>query len=1024
MLRGGSALSALALVGCGLAVSAITAAPAFAQDVTAGQLQGTVLDPEGNPVAGAAVTVESGSGVTRTVTTGSSGSFVIPQLTPGLYQVRIAVEGQPAVMNKDVQVSLGGSNYTFQTAAAGAETQTDEGGDIVVTGIRRATVDFSGTATGQVFDVQQVSERVPVARNIEAIQLLAPQTTPGDTMFGSTGMTANGNTVSIAGSSIAENIYYINGMNVTNFRTFVGGSTVPFEFYDQVQVKTGGYQAEFGRNTGGAVIALSRSGSNVMRGGINAYWNPRQLYSTSPNTFEVANRLAERETYEGNIWASGPIIKDRLFFFAFFNPRYHRRQDTARQCDANAQNCTLSLTETSVIKEPFYGGKIDLNLFDGHRVEATYFNDSQDERLDQSNGDYSKLFSGGENYIFRYTGSFTDWLTVSALYGKSKFNQTATGSAALAPAVLDSRGGSDVQISGPSSLTVDVGSDSRENFRADADLVFDLMGSHHVRIGADREKLTAANATSYSGGVYYRYFRAGAGGARGGAVPPNTDYVRVRTINSTGAFQVENQAFYIQDSWDPSDRLNLSVGVRNDRFTNFNAAGDTFINIENQWSPRLGFNFDPTGNMRSRISGFYGRYYLPVAANTNLRLAGGEEFFQDFHTLTGLDAGGHFNGDLLHPTLGPRLSHEVLSDGEIAPASTLVSKNLKPQFMDEFILGAEHRFGRWTAGLNLTYRRLGAVLEDTDLDGSGDYFSAIEAFCATQTLSFCNKTTVPSIGSSGYVLVNPGADIIVDVSDDAGNLHELTIPNSFYGLPKSKRTSYAAEFRFDRAFDGVWALAGSYVWMRSKGNYEGGVKSDNGQSDTGLTQDFDQLGWTDYSYGYLPNHRTHTFKLYGTYQMFPSFRVGFNALLQSPRKFGCYGAYPYSSDGQGAGDTFTPDERGQSSISSSWYCRTQVTAGNAPQLEGGRQWAVGRGNAFEGGWNKRIDLSFAYTAPIAGLKDFTLRADVFNVFNFHSKLKYDEAGDLSDPLVINPNYRRVTGYQSPRYVRLSASLNF
>jgi hypothetical protein len=531
-------------------------------------------------------------------------------------------------------------------------------------------------------------------------------------------------------------------------------------------------------------------------------------------------------------------------------------------------------------------------------------------------------------------------------------------------------------------------------------------------VGYDRELLTAENVSQYSGGRYNRFYRAGAGGALSGLIPANTDYVRVRTLFSGGAFEARNEAFYIQDSWDVTDFLNLSLGVRNDRFINYNAAGDAFTDLKNQWAPRVGFNLDPFNDDRTRISGFFGRYFLPVAANTNIRLAGNEEFLERFYRIQGVGAGQQYNGDLINPPLGDLVRTNVLSAGGVAPASTLVSRNLQPQYLDEFILGGEHRFGRWTVGLNFTYRKLGAVLEDVDLDGSGSYASIIAAYCKTQTLSFCNATTTPSIGSSGYVLVNPGADVIVDVESANGDLNELTIPNSFIQLPQAEREYYAAEFKFDRGFDGVWGLSGSYVWAESIGNYEGGVKSDNGQDDTGLTQDFDEIGWTDGSYGLLPNHRRHTFKLYGNYQVTPGFRVGFNALLQSPRKFGCIGTYPFS------------DGRATNTLASSFYCKAQVQAGNVDQQEGGREFLVGRGNAFESDWNKRIDLSFAYTVAIPGLRDFTLRADVFNVFNFQSKLDFNEQGDLDDPAVINPNYRMVTSYQTPRFVRLSASLNF
>lgn len=64
------------------------------------------------------------------------------------------------------------------------------------------------------------------------------------------------------GASVGENAYYINGMNVTNFRNGLGGSTVPFQFYDQFQIKTRGYSAEFGRSTGGVVNAVTRRGTN------------------------------------------------------------------------------------------------------------------------------------------------------------------------------------------------------------------------------------------------------------------------------------------------------------------------------------------------------------------------------------------------------------------------------------------------------------------------------------------------------------------------------------------------------------------------------------------------------------------------------------------------------------------------------------------------------------------------------------------------------------------------------------------
>lgn len=999
----------LALVVAGFVGSAAIVAPAMAQNVTAATLSGTVVDDAGNPVSGATVTVESaGTGFTRTTTSAGNGTFSVVALPVGTYNVTVTANGFTTTRSENVAVTLGGNNYDFTVT-----NEAPSSGEIVVRGAPIRRVDVSGTATGQVFSVQEVAQNLPVPRSIDAIQLLTPQATSGDTAFGG---------ISLAGSSVAENIFYINGMNVTNFRTFVGGTTVPFEFYDQVQVKTGGYSAEFGRNTGGAVIALTRSGSNTFHGGFNIYYEPNALRNDRPNTYAARNDQDYLERVEGNIWASGPIIKDRLFFFGFFNPRYSTSGDTARTqgviAATGAPDGVFTNTQrvTQKSNTPFYGGKLDLNLFDGHRVEATYFNDSDTNKVYVRNLSTNAVSQvnesrGGENYIFKYTGSFTDWLTISGLYGRSKFNQTDAGPQDADPYVVDRRSGVAKLLSGNPNALVSSGQDDRENFRVDVDLNFSLLGEHKLRFGWDYEKLFAASISEYSGGIAYIFERAGASGARNGLIAPNTDYARVQTYNAGGNFKSNNTAYYVQDDWQLTDRINLSLGLRNDKFVNKTSLGTNFVSIKNQWAPRLGVNFDPTGEKKARLSAFYGRYYLPVAANTNIRLGGAELFLRDFYTLpTG--AGGAYTGSLTNPTLGTKVDGVVFSDGTVSPPATLVSQNLKPQYMDEFIVGGEYRFdNKMRIGLNLIHRKLGTVLEDVDLDGDGAaYDSIIGKFCATQTLAYCNATTEPTVNGGGYILMNPGRDAIFQVTDENGDLQPITIPAAFIGVPKAKRDYWAVELNFERPFDGTWGVNASYVWSRSYGNYEGGVKSDTSQDDTGITSDFDEPGYGDGATGFLPNHRAHTFKVFGSYKPTPRWLFSFNALLQSPRKFGCIGTYP-KDDGRGADST-----------SASWYCNAQIAAG---VLEGTLDQPIGRGRAFQSDWNKRLDLGVAYTIPMESIGGgITLRADVFNVFNFKSKLDFQELGDRNDASIREWFYGQPLSYQTPRYVRFGVSANF
>ena len=1014
-LRGGTALSALAMLGAGLGGTFVAAVPAAAQDISSGELRGVVQDSAGNAVPGATVTIRATNrAVTRTATTGSSGTFNFTALPIGNYTIEVASSVGAATVT-EAAAALGGASYTV-VVGGGAE-----GEEIVVTGRQARSLDFSQTATGAVFDVQETAERVPVPRTLESVALLAPQVVSGDQTFSED--YPNG-TIALGGSSIAENIYYINGMNVTNFRTFIGGSTVPFEFYDQVQVKTGGYQAEFGRSTGGALIAVSRSGSNEWRGGANAFFSPASLRATSPDTYINANSQDRDETIEGNIWASGPIIKNRLYAFAFFNPRHETG------FDINVEGTTAV---TQVSKTPFYGGKIDLDLFQGHRFELTYFNDSN-RRIDtisyRDGGDEYKRsseyrFTGGENYIGRYTGAFTDWLTVSALFGRSKYIRRTTGTDASVPYTVD------INFSSPTNVTelqgigdlIDNGEDQRDLYRADADIFVNLLGDHHFRFGVDHEILKADNVSGYSGGIIHYFYRnrtsAPLFAASGAPIQPGEGYLRQITYLLSGQFENQNTAFYLQDNWDVTDRLQLSLGIRNDRFRNLGNNGIEFVDLKNQWAPRLGATYDLTGDRRTRLSAFFGRYYLPVAANTNLRMAGQEQYFQEYT---------RFTGPLTNPTpVGEVLSRTVFSDVTNPDPTTLVSRNLEPQYLDEFIIGAERRFGsRWRVGLNVTHRKLGSVLEDSDLN-----VYTMRAFCADNPAT-CGGEEDLSVGSGGYVLLNPGKDVIINVSPQGGFAGgEITIPAEYVALPKAKRKYWGVELSFDREWDGAWMLSGSYTWSKTRGNYEGGVKSDTGQDDVGLTQDFDEPGWTDGAYGYLPNDRRHQFKLYGAFSVTKNLTVGANARVVSGRSYGCLGIYPLQD-----GRAQDPYEDGGYD---SWYCGNRDDFGirdtdDDGPLEGVGSVLVGRGGAFRGAWEKRLDLNVAYRIPVDGLRNVQVRADVFNVFNFDSPIDYREYGDDDSVIAqdaqgrnivpLDPHYAKPTIYQTPRYVRFGLSLDF
>ena len=258
-----------------LVAGAISAAFAISSPVAlanndSGSLKGSIVDGQQVAVAGATVTVKNTTtGFSRTVTVKDDGSYRLSSLPVGTYTVTIAKEGFEPTEQQNVRIQIGTTNLNAPIYRVGSDTEVIE-----VRGSAVASIDVSSSETAlNIGDVELA--RLPVARDITSVALLAPGTTKGDSRFG--------NLASFGGSSVAENAYFVNGLNVTNFRNGLGGSTIPFEFYKEFQVKTGGYSAEFGRSTGGVINAVTKSGSNEWEYGANVYYTPDFLRQERDN---------------------------------------------------------------------------------------------------------------------------------------------------------------------------------------------------------------------------------------------------------------------------------------------------------------------------------------------------------------------------------------------------------------------------------------------------------------------------------------------------------------------------------------------------------------------------------------------------------------------------------------------------------------------------------------------------------------------------------------------------------------------
>src|SRR5690606_7052546 len=107
-----------------------------------------------------------------------------------------------------------------------------------------------------------------------------------------------------------------------------------FAFYKEFQVKTGGYSVEFGRTTGGVINAVTRSGTNEFEFGTEIDWEPSFLQSAATDRYypngnpRIIGSYDEYDRTNATFYASGPIVQDKLFFFALYEARDDKRENT------------------------------------------------------------------------------------------------------------------------------------------------------------------------------------------------------------------------------------------------------------------------------------------------------------------------------------------------------------------------------------------------------------------------------------------------------------------------------------------------------------------------------------------------------------------------------------------------------------------------------------------------------------------------------------------------------------------------
>ena len=957
----------------------VSASGAHGQGKTLGHILGIVVSNSG-PVADAQVTAwHVDTARTRSAVSGADGRYRFSGLAVGRYAVT-AVVGNWQTSTVIAEVNVGeGTVVDLQVESPRAVEE------VVVVVDPVSPVDVTSSETTRIVTAGDI-ERLPITRDPNAVVLMAPGAVYGDTAFGTGRRREQYGTgfgyASLGGASVAENVYYINGMNVTNFRTGLGASTVPFEFYDQFQLKTGGFGAEFGRATGGVINSVTKRGTNRWQFTVGGYFAPDSLRGDVPNVEHPSRRrrydtvagFDERDELDVFVSAGGPLIRDRLLAYAIYD---------FRSVDERIHSAWGRLHK-DVDDDGFWGVKLDWLLTDDHRIEYTGFSDDRtvqrtsfewDEWTDTVGEEVDRVEfeRGGVNHIVAYRGHFGTRVAASLLWGTGRYdlNEASPGDANC-PVAIDSRSGRSRALGCWTRFFTAGGRDDRDIVRADFEWA---IGEHHLlRFGADREEKTSLDRAVYSGGGYFRYFNVSPGEVlgNGGVVPEGvTQATRYREYRRGGRFDVIATAYYLEDEWQIAPlNATLRLGLRNERFDNRNADGRTFVRITDQVAPRIGLSWDPRGDGTARLFANYGRYHLPVASAASLRLSGARLYTEAWHVLDGPVA--EDGSAALGLPIGERT---VYRDGASPDVRTLVDQDLKPMAQDEYILGYEWQLlSDYVASVTFTYRDLVRAIEDVTID---------EALGID--------------GGFNYVLANPGRDIRTfhDVDGD-GVLDEVTLAARDLRYPKAKRRYKALTLDIKRLWDGVLQVRGAYTLSQSKGNYEGTVRSDTGEDLAGYTTQFDFAGMLDGATGNLPNDRRHVLRLWGVWQFADRWQVSaaFEFASGRPRNaFGFHPADPYAQQ-YGPASFFQQGE------------------------------PVPRGSLGRTSDLYRLDLGLKYTREAFADGELTLRLDVFNLFDFDEETEVDEYADSWWGGRPSPTFGLPIRFQQPRTVRLGLQYKF
>ncbi|MEP7342513.1 MAG: TonB-dependent receptor [Acidobacteriota bacterium] len=891
--------SSLSLLCCAILLT-LAAPLAFSQENT-GSIRGEVKDQTGAAIPGARVTVTSPALVRPLeVTSDNTGAYNFPKLPAGIYSITASQNGFKTVKSEDISVQLGRELTLELSLPTGAVTE-----QVNISAASEALdVTSSRTATNL---TEQFIDNSPRGRNFHSILKAAPGVRP-EPKGGNEGVGG----IQVDGASGAENAFILDGVEVTDVRKgqLRRADSIPFEFIREVQVKSGGFGAEYGGATGGVINVVTKSGTDAFHGegaflftnsGLNSlgrgYWQPNRTNANVAEFFR-AKEDDYRALYPG-FSLGGPILKERLHFFTSYFPEIIRTERTVNFVDANgAPTSTKSYTQN--VKRHYGIGRLDYAPTQKLQINTSYIWTPTkvsgllpvaDGRVAPPANDLS--IGGGYTPSSAYTGSVTytptSKLVLSARYGYKYLNDKGStlngnyvatlgsyglpagpyliyrtpSSSQTSPAVPAALAGNTnfTNISSTFATLRDI--TTRHNVYLDGTYSARLFGQQHTLKGGYALNRLANNVEDdFLNGQFDVFW--GEAFTRGATVNQRGSYgyyVWQDGIRHNAAVNSRNQGVYVQDSWQVTPHINLNLGVRFENeflppYTKSYLGAKVQNPISFGWgdkiAPRLGFAWDVLGTGKWKVSASYGHYFDVMKYEIARGSFGGDYWVSHVYKLDNPNALASVsktnpNGAGSLITEYDNRTLEIDSQGNLLS----VDPGMKPYEQREFTVTSTHQFAtNLVFSARYTRKRLMRAVEDIGVLDAND--------------------------NEVYITGNPGFGLR-DRTLKSLSGQTINLKADQYLVPRAKRQYDGLEFRLDGRLSNGFARGlsyfASYTYSRLYGNYAGLANSDeNGRSDPGASRAFD-LPYGNFDskgnnvYGPLGTDRPHAFTFYGNYDL-------------------------------------------------------------------------------------------------------------------------------------------------------------